>query len=96
MLEAEFQAMLASDPPLEALIVEEPRLLSGKPTLFGTRLSVEWLLEKLAAGRTPEQLLASYPTLYPRGIEAALAYTEKLPAGHPLAQLLAEYRALRR
>lgn len=96
MLEAEFQAKLAAYPSLDELVVEAPSLLCGKPTLFGTRLSVELLLEELAAGRTPEQLLKSYPTLYSRGIEAALAYAEKLPESHPLAQLLAEYRALRR
>ena len=87
MLEADFQAKLASHPPLDGLIIEDFRLLGGKPALFGTRLSVEQLLEERAAGCTPEQLLKSYPTLYPRGVEAALSYTEKLPASHPLAQM---------
>ncbi|MBW4699703.1 MAG: DUF433 domain-containing protein [Aphanocapsa lilacina HA4352-LM1] len=30
--------------------VEAGELLGGKPTIFGTRLSVEWLLGRLAAG----------------------------------------------
>jgi uncharacterized protein (DUF433 family) len=92
---AEVREKLATDPTLAELIVCNPGLLSGKPAIFGTRLSVELVLEGLAAGRTAEQLLAHYPTLYPQGIVAAVAYAERLPLDDPLARLLAEYRALR-
>lgn len=81
---------------LQELIVQDPELLCGKPTIFGTRLSVEWLLEKLAAGYTRSELLKDYPTLYPEGIDAALAFASSLPPEHPLAQLLQEYHAVRR
>ncbi|WP_231848267.1 DUF433 domain-containing protein [Gloeobacter violaceus] len=94
MLREEVSAKLATHPPTAELIVQDPKLLFGKPTVFGTRLSVELLLEGLAGGRTPEQLMRSYPTLYPEGLEAAIAFAEGLPAMHPLAGLLAQYRAL--
>ena len=50
MLREEIKAKLKTYQDLEELIVEDPELLGCKPTIFGTRLSVEWLLEKLAAG----------------------------------------------
>ncbi|BAC90629.1 gsl2688 [Gloeobacter violaceus PCC 7421] len=77
------------------LIVQDPRLLGGKPAIYGTRLGVEWLLDKLAAGQTREQMLADYPTLYPEGIDAALAFAADFDEHHSIARLLAEYRGLR-
>jgi len=46
----------------------------GKPTIEGTRLTVELILEELAAGRKAEELLNSYPRLTREGINAALEY----------------------
>ena len=43
----------------------------GKPVIVGTRVTVELILEKLAAGETIEQLLEDYPRLTPDGILAA-------------------------
>ncbi|CAN5700611.1 hypothetical protein BH23CHL2_BH23CHL2_10000 [soil metagenome] len=42
-------------------IHSNPKILSGKPVVRGTRLSVELLLGLLAAGWTDEQILESYP-----------------------------------
>lgn len=55
-------------------IVSDPNILAGKPTVSGTRISVELILEKLAAGQTIEQLLAAHPTLTTAGIRAAMAF----------------------
>lgn len=96
MLREEVKAKLDTYGDLKELIVKDPELLGGKPTIFGTRLSVEWLLEKLAAGYTRSALLDDYPTLYPEGIDAAITFVETLPPEHPLAQLLQEYYAVRR
>lgn len=46
----------------------------GKPVIAGTRITVESILDKLAAGETPERILDAHPRLTREGIEAALAY----------------------
>jgi uncharacterized protein (DUF433 family) len=56
------------------LIVSDPDIMMGKPVVSGTRLTVELILEKLAAGETMEHLLAAHPRLTREGIQAALAY----------------------
>ena len=56
------------------LIVSNPKILMGKPVVAGTRISVELILEKLAAGETPEQIIESYPRLTAEAIRAALAF----------------------
>ena len=41
-------------------IIADPEVLRGKPTIKGTRLSVEFLLERLADGWTEEMLLENF------------------------------------
>lgn len=55
----------------------DPRILSGKPVIAGTRISVELILEQLAAGETIEQLLDAHPQLTRAGIQAALAFAAR-------------------
>ena len=55
-------------------IVSDPHIHMGKPVIVGTRITVELILEKLAAGETIEQLLAAHPRLTREDIQAALAY----------------------
>jgi uncharacterized protein (DUF433 family) len=55
-------------------IVSDERILAGKPTVRGTRLSVEFVLELLAAGWDREALVDSYPQLTEDRIRAVLAY----------------------
>jgi uncharacterized protein (DUF433 family) len=59
-------------------IVSDPDILRGKPTVRGTRLSVELIVGWLAQGWTHEMLLESYPQLGRDDILAALAYTTVL------------------
>lgn len=56
------------------LIVSDPAVMMGKPVIAGTRVTVELVLEKLAAGETIEQILESHPRLTRQGIQAALAF----------------------
>ncbi len=44
-------------------ITINPKIMVGKPTIRGTRLTVEIILEKLANGESEENILADYPTL---------------------------------
>lgn len=57
----------------EELIQSDPAVLMGKPVVAGTRITVELILDKLAAGETIEQLLEAHPRLTREGIKAALA-----------------------
>ncbi|MFH7028762.1 MAG: DUF433 domain-containing protein [Heteroscytonema crispum UTEX LB 1556] len=56
------------------LVVSDPKVMMGKPVIVGTRITVELILEKLAAGETPEQILESHPRLTREAIQAALAF----------------------
>jgi len=56
------------------LIVSDPTIMMGKPVIGGTRLTVELILEKLAAGETIEQILEAHPRLTRAAISAALAF----------------------
>lgn len=47
----------------EDLIISDPKIMMGKPIIPGTRITVELILEKLAAGETVPQILASHPRL---------------------------------
>lgn len=54
------------------LIVSDPNIMMGKPVFAGTRITVELILEKLAAGETFDQLLEAHPRLTLEAILAAL------------------------
>ena len=58
-------------------IHSDPAILSGKPVVKGTRLSVEFLLGLFAAGWTEEQVLENYPTLDAEAIRAVFAFAAK-------------------
>jgi len=55
-------------------IVIDPTILSGKPCIRGTRISVEFLLELFASGASKEDILRAYPQLESEDIEQALSY----------------------
>ena len=58
----------------EALISSDPKIMMGKPTVSGTRITVELILEKLAAGESGEQILSEHPRVTVAGIRAAIAF----------------------
>ena len=51
-----------------------PAILVGKPIIKGTRLAVEFLLDLMAEGWPPEQILRNYPQLTADDLQAALHY----------------------
>lgn len=63
---------------MKPLIVSNPEIMMGKPVVAGTRLTVELILEKLAAGESKEQLLAAHPRLSDGAIDAALAFAASM------------------
>ena len=59
-------------------IVANPEVLVGKPVIKGTRISVELVMDLLAAGYTPEQILQQYDHLTADDIRACLAYAKEV------------------
>lgn len=45
----------------DELIIVDPQIMMGKPVVAGTRIMVELILEKLAAGAQIEQILGHTP-----------------------------------
>jgi uncharacterized protein (DUF433 family) len=45
------------------LVQSNPKIMMGKPVIAGTRITVELILQKLAAGETTEQILDAHPRL---------------------------------
>jgi uncharacterized protein (DUF433 family) len=60
------------------LIQSDPSIMMGKPVIRGTRITVELILEKLAAGETIEQILEEHPQLTREAIQAALAFAAEV------------------
>jgi uncharacterized protein (DUF433 family) len=58
------------------IIMSDPKVMMGKPVVAGTRITVELVLEKLAAGETVEQILDAHPRLTRQAIQAALAFAQ--------------------
>ncbi len=54
-------------------IKSDPAIMMGKPVIAGTRITVELILEKLAAGETVEQILDAHSNLTKEAILAAAA-----------------------
>ncbi len=56
-------------------ITTDSSVLLGKPVIKGTRISIEFILQRLASGWTVELLLENYPRLTQDDIKAVYAYT---------------------
>lgn len=63
---------------MQNLITSDPKVMMGKPTIAGTRITVELILEKLAAGETLDQILSEHPRLTEEGIRAAMAFAAEV------------------
>ena len=55
-------------------IVSDPEIMMGKPTIKGTRITVELVLEKLGQGMTVAELVKAYPHLTTEDVLAALSF----------------------
>ncbi len=56
----------------------DPEVCHGKPTIKGTRIPVEIILNLLAAGETEKNILQAYPHITPEDIKACLEYAAVL------------------
>lgn len=65
----------------EEWIVCDPEILSGKPIVRGTRISVAVILQCAASGMGIDDILRGYPSLTKEGVLAALEFAAKQMAG---------------
>jgi uncharacterized protein (DUF433 family) len=63
---------------LLARVTVNPAVCAGKPCIRGTRIYIAVILDALAEGLTPEQVIEHYPQLKVDDIRAALAYAAEL------------------
>lgn len=56
------------------LVVSDPGIMMGKPVIAGTRITVESVLERLAAGETIAAIVSSHPRLTEEAVREALAF----------------------
>ncbi len=59
-------------------IVVDPKIMHGKPVIAGTRIPVYVVLDLLAGGLSPEQVLREYPDLTLEDVQACLVYAARL------------------
>ena len=60
------------------MIRSDPGIMMGKPVIAGTRITVELILEKFAAGESIEQIIGEHPNLNSteENIHSALAFLQ--------------------
>jgi uncharacterized protein (DUF433 family) len=67
---------------MEAKIMIDPNINNGRPTIKGTRITVQTILEFLGAGDSIEDVLEAYPPLTREDILACLRYASRLTGHH--------------
>lgn len=78
------------DQKLLERITSNPNVLAGKPVIQGTRLAVEFILNLLAHGATPREILEEYDGLTEADISACLLFAEKTLKDAAFMPLMAE------
>lgn len=61
-----------------AYVSVDPNICHGKACIRGTRVMVSVVLDNLAAGLSPTDIVRSYPSLQPDDVAAAIAYAAEL------------------
>lgn len=56
------------------LIESNPGIMMGKPVIAGTRITVEFVLERIGAGESIEQIVAEHPRLTRESVLAAVEF----------------------
>ncbi|TVR68499.1 MAG: DUF433 domain-containing protein [Marinilabiliales bacterium] len=59
-------------------ITIDDNICNGRPTIRGTRITVQTILEFLSAGDSAEDILAQYPSLEPGDINACIKFAADL------------------
>jgi uncharacterized protein (DUF433 family) len=64
-------------------------VLGGKPLIRDLRISVEMIVELLAKGATPQEILEDFPELDPADIQAALFYAYQMLSSETIYERIA-------
>ncbi len=59
-------------------IIVNPKILSGKPVIKGTRIPVYLILELLSAGYSFKRIIKAYPSLTEEDVKAAVDYATQI------------------
>jgi uncharacterized protein (DUF433 family) len=71
------------------LIVSDPEIMGGSPTIRGTRITAQAILGRINAGETITSILDDYPYLNQETVEAAAIYAKaNAPRGRPAGKLM--------
>ncbi|GAA4158656.1 hypothetical protein GCM10022286_11860 [Gryllotalpicola daejeonensis] len=70
-------------------IAVDPEVVHGKPRIRGTRVTVQVILELLAAGETIDELLSEYDELTRDDVLAALEYAASVAGGTKVLSFVA-------
>lgn len=62
---------------MKAKIISDSKILGGKPVISGTRISVELIMNFLAAGMSVKEILAEYKELKKPEVLAAIEFATK-------------------
>jgi uncharacterized protein (DUF433 family) len=72
-------------------IESNPKVMVGKPVIRGTRITVEHIMNELAAGMSAAEIVAQYgPRLTEEDVRAACAYASALLSGERIFPVAAE------
>ena len=83
-----FAAKIGIFPAMLDRITLSPDVCNGRPVVRGTRITVQTVLEFLAAGDSVD-VLAEYPALTREDVQACLDYASRLMANHYSVQPVA-------
>jgi uncharacterized protein (DUF433 family) len=67
---------------LMSRVVIDPDVCGGQPCIRGTRIYIAIILDSLAEGLPPEQIIEEYPQLTLDDMRGALAYAAELSRGN--------------
>jgi uncharacterized protein (DUF433 family) len=59
-------------------VTVDPNVCTGKPCIRGTRIYIAIILDALAEGMSPEEIIDNYPQLKIDDVRAALAYAAEM------------------
>lgn len=81
-----------TDQQLLERITLNPKVMVGKPVIRGTRLTVEFILNLLAHGATPAEIIKEYDGLTEEDIQACLLFAKNSLEQTAFMPLVAESR----
>ncbi len=73
---------------IENYISIDPKICHGQPCFKGTRIMVYLILELLEAGKTPDEIIKTYPSLTIDSIKAVLHFAAELIKSEEYTALL--------